>query len=115
VTKVSTTQKSLNYLRERGYLVAKTEQWNAFAKIRIDAYGIIDMIAIKTGENGVLGVQSTTKGSVDAHVDKALYDCGVALKTWLLCGNKFVIHGWDGDELEITTLIIKNDLIMRGD
>jgi len=112
---MTTSAKSLEYLREHGYLAQKVEYWNNFAHKRLDLYGCIDIVAIKDGEQGVLGVQATNKGEVDSHIDKCTSDCGVALKTWLSCGNQFEIHAWKGKNVEIVPLIIKNDLIMRGD
>ena len=112
---MTTSAKSLPYLREHGYLAQKVEQWNNFAHRRIDLYGCIDIVAIKDGEQGVLGVQATNMNEIDVHIDKAQNDCGVALKVWLKAGNKFEIHGWKGKEVEIVKLVIKNDLIMRGD
>ena len=43
----SPTQKAGALLRRLGYLVTITERWNAFAKIRQDAWGFVDLIAIK--------------------------------------------------------------------
>ena len=54
------TQRSLKYLREQGYTVAIVERWNAFAKIRQDLFGFIDLLAIKPGET--LAVQTTASG-----------------------------------------------------
>lgn len=56
----SPTQRSLAYLREQGYKVAIVEHWNPHARIRVDLFGIFDLLAIRRGE--VLGVQVTASG-----------------------------------------------------
>ena len=86
------TQLSLEFLRDQGYTVAITEHWNAFAKIRQDLYGIIDLIAIKSGVPGVLGIQTTSKSNISARVNKSKQNS--ALLTWYKAGNRFLIHGW---------------------
>lgn len=84
--------RSKQDLEAQGYLVGRTEHWNSFAHIRQDLYGIIDMVAIKAGEPGVLAVQTTSGSNVSSHLLKALANS--ALKVWLAAGNRFVIHGW---------------------
>lgn len=49
MAKTSPTQKAGALLKRLGYLVTITEKWNAFAKIRQDAWGFVDLIAIKEG------------------------------------------------------------------
>lgn len=86
------TQLSLDYLRKQGYTVAIVEHWNAFAKIRQDLFGIIDLVAIKTGVPGVLGIQTTSKSNISARVNKSKKNKD--LLTWYKSGNRFIIHGW---------------------
>lgn len=89
--KTSPTQRSLKYLRDQGYLVAVTERWNPFAKIRQDLFGFIDLLAIRGNET--LAVQTTSGDNVSARVDKitALQSS----KLWLESPNrKIVVHGW---------------------
>jgi hypothetical protein len=57
------TQRSLEYLREQGYLCAIVEHWNPFAKVRKDLWGWCDILAIR--ENEVLAVQVTASGVAD--------------------------------------------------
>lgn len=95
MSKVTPTQRSLKHLRKAGYLVAITERWNPFAKIRQDLFGVIDLLAVKDGET--LGVQTTSMSNVSARIKKfaesehvpKLRDAG-----W-----KLEIHGWDGTKL----------------
>ena len=64
----SPTQLSLKKLKEDGYLVAITEHWNPFARIRQDLFGFIDLLAIKDGQ--VLAIQTTSKSNMNARVKK---------------------------------------------
>jgi len=54
------TERSLKYLREKGYLCAIVEKWNPHARIRQDLWGWCDILAIKKDE--VLAVQVTSTG-----------------------------------------------------
>jgi hypothetical protein len=61
------TERSLKYLREKGYLCAIVEKWNPHARIRQDLWGWCDILAIKKDE--VLAVQVTSTG-VAARIKK---------------------------------------------
>jgi hypothetical protein len=86
----SPTQLSLKKLREDGYLVAITERWNAFAKIRQDMFGFIDLLAIKDGE--ILAVQTTSASNMSARANKIADSEHVG--TVRKSGMKIHIHGW---------------------
>lgn len=88
----SPTELSLDFLRKQGYSVAITEHWNAFAKIRQDLFGIIDLVAIKAGIPGVLGIQTTSRTNISARVKKSMQNKD--LLTWYKAGNRFLVHGW---------------------
>ena len=68
---ISPTQRTLKKLRESGDypLVAIVERWNAFAKIRQDLFGIIDLLAIDSKGNTV-GIQVTSYSNISARVKK---------------------------------------------
>lgn len=84
--------RSKQKLESEGYLVARTEHWNSFVHRRQDMFGIIDMVAIKETETGVLGVQVTSGSNVSSHIIKAN---GIdAVRVWCTAGNRFQIHGW---------------------
>ena len=90
----SPTQLSLKKLRADGYLVAITERWNAFAKIRQDMFGFIDLLAIKEGE--ILAVQTTSASNMSARVKKIAdhENVGAVRKAgWFIH-----VHGWHQDE-----------------
>lgn len=83
------TQRSLKYLREQGYTVAIVERWNAFARIRQDLFGFIDLLAIKPNET--LAVQTTASG-VSARLKKISES--PLLPKVREAGWKIHIHGW---------------------
>lgn len=87
----SPTSRSLKNLRERGYICQIVEKFNMFSKKRIDLFGFIDILCIKEGEPGTLGVQTTTTGNINARITKA-----EALQEYhtYLTGNKVEFHGW---------------------
>jgi hypothetical protein len=42
----SPTQRSLAECRKRGYTAQVVEKWNSHAKVRVDLFGVIDIVAI---------------------------------------------------------------------
>lgn len=96
------TERSLKYLRKQGYRVAITEHWNAFARVRQDLFGFIDLMAVYPDVKP-LAVQTTTKGNLQARIDKAL-----ALPSCVAClrgGMRLEFHGWDGPELTVQEIV----------
>ena len=100
-SKTSPTQRTLKYLRKNGcQLVAITEHWNAWAGIRQDLFGIIDVLGIRGEE--VIAVQTTSTG-VQARIDKmveATYKNPETKETHLVLPALFkahikvYVHGW---------------------
>lgn len=88
----SPTQRSLAVLRKEGYTAAITEHWNPFAHIRQDLFGFIDIVAIKVGETGVLGIQTTSQTNSGKRLLKIMNN--PITKIWLDSGNRLEIHGW---------------------
>lgn len=101
----SPTQRSLKNLRDRGCIAQVTERWNAFAKIRQDLFGFIDILAVKNGE--VIAVQTTSKSNMSARVKKILENetyHELKKANWTI-----EVHGWAKNkkgryELTIKTL-----------
>lgn len=71
-------------------MVQVVEKWNAFAKIRQDLFGCIDIVSI--GSHGILGIQACARSSVSARLEKAQAQPG--LRQWLASGGLFVVQGW---------------------
>lgn len=88
---VSPTQRSLKWLDDRGWLTAIVEKWNAFAKVKQDLFGFIDLLAVKTPD-GILGVQTTSGSNVAARIEKILASRN--LVPWLGAGGRVEVHGW---------------------
>lgn len=87
-----TTQRSLAWLRERGYSPTVVEHYNPYARRKFDLYGFLDIVALKPGTKGIFGVQTTTGAHLQDRVKKAQ-----ALPTyhlWIACGNYVQFHGW---------------------
>lgn len=89
--KTSPTQRTLAHLRKHGWTVAVTERWNAFAKIRQDLFGCIDLVAIHP-ELGIMGVQATSYSNLAARETKSR--AIPALQTWMRAGGRFSLYGW---------------------
>lgn len=88
----SPTQRSLKLLKANGYRTCIVEKFNSFIKIRQDAYGCIDIIAIKRGVSGVLGVQVTSSSNIASHRKKI--EDNQDARLWVECGNRLELHGW---------------------
>lgn len=66
------------------------ERWNAFARIRQDLFGIIDIVALD--EQQTLGVQTTSWTNVSARVKKITDS--PHLPALLRAGWVLEVHGW---------------------
>lgn len=93
----SPTSRSLEVLREAGWLCEVVEKWNQWSKTRKDLYGFIDILAVKRGE--ILGVQATSDSNVSARVKKIaehenvgqVRESGIRIEVW---GWKKGKYGW---------------------
>ena len=87
---ISPTQNTLKQLRKNGYLCQVVERFNMFAKVRVDLFGIIDIVAIKPKE--ILGVQATSAINHTTRAAKA--KASDSLKAWKEAGGKFEVWSW---------------------
>lgn len=71
-------------------MVAVTEHWNSFAKIRQDLYGIIDILCVHNGKT--IGLQTTSGSNVSARQTKM--EESPALRHLREAGWIILIHGW---------------------
>lgn len=90
MAKVSPTQRSLAECRKRGWVCQVVEHWNAYAKIRVDLFGVIDILACTP--EGILGIQATSDANVSARVAKA--EAEPRLQAWFQSGGRFAVWGW---------------------
>lgn len=99
----SPTQLSLKYLRQRGYRAEVVERWvkapgildakgRPMEAFRRDLFKCIDVLAVKRGVPGALGVQCCVIGDVANRLEKAKQQPG--LEDWLLAHNLFQVFGW---------------------
>jgi hypothetical protein len=88
----SPTSRTLTRLRRLGYLADVCERFIAQANIRRDLFGAFDVVAVRRGQAGILGVQTTSLPNLPARVAKLRQLPAVAL--WLACGNAVELHGW---------------------
>jgi hypothetical protein len=105
---LSATQRTLRALRERGQECAIVEKWNAFGGsntkdetgekkkrpgIRVDLFGIIDVLALDP-QRGVVGVQSCGS-SFSEHFRKLTEEKCQETINWLSTpGTKLEIWSW---------------------
>lgn len=88
---MSPTQRSIKLMKERGYLVEKTEHWNPFAKVRHDLFNFCDVLAIRKDET--VAVQATSASNTSARIAKILSLQSASL--WLESPNRrILVHGW---------------------
>lgn len=99
------TERTMIWLRNQGYTVAKVEHRLPFTNSRVpktvDFCGFADIIAFKPGEIGSTAYQATDdddptgesgKGHVAARVRKILAE--PRHRPWLQCGNRIQVIGW---------------------
>jgi hypothetical protein len=86
----SPTQRTLAEMRERGYpLVQVVEKWNAYARVRQDLFGFIDVVAV--GDD-IVGVQATSASNVSHRVQKITDSPALAILR--KAGIRILVHGW---------------------
>lgn len=90
----SSVQHALAALRKSGWTCAIVEKWNPHVGIRQDLFGMIDIVAIRPDNIGVLGVQTAggAWGHIQEHVNKITEK--PALKIWLEAGNRLEIFSF---------------------
>ncbi len=96
MAKVSPTSRTLNYIREQGWLADKVEQWNPYAGKfgqRSDMFGFGDIVAL--GEGAIIAIQSCGT-SFSEHNKKILEDELVAPNAllWIESGGRLILIGW---------------------
>ena len=85
-------QRSMDWLRKRGWYVWKCEHWNPWARVRIDLAGFIDVIAIHPDEPRIFAIQATTTSNQSKRIAKILASMDARL--WLRAGTAIHVHGW---------------------
>jgi len=91
MAKTSPTARTLQLLRSEGWLPQVVERYLPHARVRQDFLGFADVLAIRPGD-GILAVQCTTSSHASNRLHKAQQL--PALRTWLECGFRFEVWGW---------------------
>jgi len=96
MAKISPTSRTLNYIREQGWLADKVEQFNPYAGKfgqRKDMFGFGDIVAM--GENSIIAIQSCGQSFSEHHKKITLdeYVAPNALK-WIESGGRLILIGW---------------------
>lgn len=93
MSKTSPTQRTKAVLKKRGAIHQVVERWNAHASVRVDLFGVIDIVALSEvdGFKRCLGIQCTAKGWADR---MAKAEAEPRLIDWLAAGCLFEVWGW---------------------
>jgi len=87
---MTTTQRSLKLMRERGFYAEVVERYNVFSKVKNDFAGFIDILCL--GDNKIIGVQTTSYSNISARRKKILeHENYSVVKN---SGIEIHIHGW---------------------
>lgn len=78
----SPVQLTLKELRKKGIRCEKVEQWNSFAKVRHDLFGILDVAALDL-QRGVIGIQCTDVAHQAEHYKILTVEKWEATLDWL--------------------------------
>ncbi len=88
----SPTQRALAFCKEQGWTVQVVEKWNAWAHIRQDLFGCIDLVVLDGAGGGPLGVQVTSGSNVSARLTKSRQE--PRLQQWLASPARFEVWGY---------------------
>lgn len=88
----SPTSRTLKYYRDEGYTAQVVEKFITWTNRRVDLFGWIDIVAMKDGEKGLLGIQTTSLDHLTERIKKA--KALPELELWLLTGNRALFIGW---------------------
>lgn len=110
--RASSTQLSLQYLRDLGYDADVCERWvpSPHGQVRRDLFGILDLVAIKGSET--LGVQTTTRGELPKRMRKIF--ASDHLPILLGAGWRIVVHGWHQPRGKGTRWVCEESFIDQG-
>lgn len=84
------TSRSLAECRKRGWTAQVVERWNPYAKVRIDLFGFLDIVALTP--EGILGIQATSNDNVAARVAKIRE--APTFPAWVAAGGQTAVWGW---------------------
>lgn len=93
----SPTQRTLKELRKREMIAQVVERWNPHAKVRVDLFGVIDLVVIAPPKIGaargaILGIQACAGSSHAARRDKILAEPRAG--QWVDAGGRLELWSW---------------------
>jgi len=99
----SPTKRTLAECRKRGWTAQVVERWNQHARVRVDLFGVIDLVAIVPPINplvppvagdpsGILGIQACAGASHAARRDKILAE--PRARQWVVAGGRLELWSW---------------------
>lgn len=99
---MSPTQRSLAHLRKEGWTVCVVEKFNSFCKIRIDAFGFGDLLAIRPATTDCTGAKIAQIALVQATADNGGHMANRRTKIlslaesaeWKRAGGIILLHAW---------------------
>ena len=86
----SPTARTLAECRTRGWLAQVVERWNPYARVRVDLFGFIDLLACVEGR--LLGIQATTNANAASRLTKILEHPNAG--AWLRTGCELYVWSW---------------------
>jgi len=86
------TGRTLVALRQSNHVAQVVEQVIPYTQFKRDLFSCIDIIAIRRGEPGIIGIQATTRENIAHRIAKARSSPDLA--EWLKAGGTFWVWGW---------------------
>ena len=92
----SPTQRTLAWYRKVGYTAQVVERYNPHARVLVDLFGVIDIVAIKPAAHGgpgeIVGVQACAATDHARRRDKIVAE--PRAQQWVEAGGKLVLCSW---------------------
>ena len=89
---MSPTERTLRWLRKQGYTADVVERRLPHSFVTKDLFGCLDIVAIKAGSLGVLGLQVTSAAHWAERIAKV--EAEPRAKLFHDCGNTIWVVGW---------------------
>jgi len=88
----SPTSRTLELLRDTGWVADVVERWVPKTRVRRDLYGVIDVLAFHVEHSRILGVQATSGPNGAARTTKILKE--PRARGWLRAGGELEVWAW---------------------
>lgn len=88
----SPTQRSLKELKACGWTAQVVERFNPYARVRVDLFGCIDIVALDPLAGEIVGIQACAGSSHAARKAKILAEPRMAM--WIGSGGRIELWSW---------------------